>query len=105
MTAKVFRAAVTPEQVARYKLPADADVKLSSSRASKFIREYGDQCWELDSMPEQLLIDEVTRTAQAALDVDALNRALAREKEDDVQLARYRAAVSRFVTELFREEL
>ena len=105
VTAKVFRAAVTPEQVARYKLPADADVKLSSSRASKFIREYGDQCWELDSMPEQLLIDEVTRTAQAALDVDALNRALAREKEDDVQLARYRAAVSRFVTELFREEL
>jgi hypothetical protein len=105
VTATVYRAAVTPEQVKRYKLPPDADVKLSSSRASKFIREYGDQCWELDSMPEQLLIDEVTRMAQAALDVDALNRALVREKEDDVQLARYRAAISRFVTEQFREEL
>ena len=103
--AKVFRAAVTPEQVKRFSLPADADVKLSSSRAAKFIEEYGNQCWELDSMPEQWLVEEVTHAVQAALDVDALNRAFAREKEADVKLARIQAAVSRFVTKQFKEAL
>jgi hypothetical protein len=47
----------------------------------------------------------VTRTAQAALDVDALNRALVREKQDDVQLARIRAAVTQFVTHQYQEAL
>jgi hypothetical protein len=103
--AKVFRAAVTPEQVKRFHLPADADVKLSSSRAAKFIEVYGNQCWELDSMPEQWLVDEVTRGVQAALDVDALNRAFAREKEDDVKLARLQAAVTQFVTQQCQEAL
>ena len=103
--AKVFRAAVTPEQVKRFSLPADADVKLCSSRAAKFIEEYGNQCWELDSMPEQWLVEEVTHAVQAALDVDALNRAFAREKEADVKLARIQAAVSRFVTKQFKEAL
>ncbi len=56
-------------------------------------------------MPEQLLIEEVTRSRPGGLDVAAFNRALAREKEADVKLARMRAAVTRFVTEQFREAL
>jgi hypothetical protein len=56
-------------------------------------------------MPEQWLVDEVTRGVQAALDVDALNRAFAREKEDDVKLARLQAAVTQFVTQQCQEAL
>jgi len=103
--AGVYRAAVTPEQVEKYTLPPDADVKLSSSRAKKFISEYGDQCWELDSMPEKVLIDEVSKAVRAHLDIDALNAAFAREKEADVKLARMAATVRAFVTDKFQEEL
>ena len=101
--ATVYRAAVTPEQVQKYHLPPDADVKLSSTRAGKFIQEHGDECWELDSMPEQVLIDEVSRAVRAMLDIGAMNRAFARERESDIELARMEASVRAFVTDQFRK--
>ena len=103
--AEVYRAAVTPEQVQRFDLPPDADVKQTSTRAASFIVAHGDQCWELDSMPEAVLIEEVSKAVGSALDLAAFNRAMAREQEADVKLARMRAAATRFITEQFREEL
>jgi hypothetical protein len=103
--ADVYRAAVTPAQVQKFKLPPDIGVKLTSSRAKKFIAEHGNQCWELDSMPEQILIDEVKAACMTVLDIDALNRAFAREREADIKLAGIRAAVTAFVTDKFRAEL
>ena len=100
--AAVYRATVTQEQVRKYHLSPDADVKLSSSRARKFIQEHGDQCWELDSMPEQVLIDEVSAAVRAMLDIDALNRAFEREREADIKLARIEAGVRAFVTKNFK---
>lgn len=100
--ASVFRAAVTPEQVERHDLPPDAEVKLSSSRASRFIEEHGEQCWELDSMPEAVLIDEVSRAVKSVLDLRALSRALAKEQAVDVDLARLGACVRAFVNDQIR---
>jgi hypothetical protein len=101
--ATVYRAAVTPEQVKKCNLPPDADVKLDSTRAAGFIAEYGDQCWELDSMPEQVLIDEVSMAVRTVLDIDALNRAFEREQEADVTLARLAAKIRAFVGDELRE--
>lgn len=102
--AAVYRAAVTPAQVKKFRLPPDADVKLSSTRAKKFIDKFGDQCWELDSMPEQVLIDEVSNAVRAMLDIDTLNNAFAREREADIKLARIEASIRAFVTEKFKGE-
>jgi len=95
--ATVLRAAVTTEQVEKYSLPPDADVKLSSSRASGFIEEYGNQCWELDSMPPKALVEEITNVCKGCLDIDRLNDAFERERESDVKLAQMRAAVQDFI--------
>jgi hypothetical protein len=103
--ATVYRAAVTPEQVKKFGLPPDTEVKASSSRAPKFIEHYGANCWEVDSMPEPVLIEEVTKAVRSVLDIEALNRAFAREKEADVRLARINAAVRRFVNQQFRSGL
>jgi hypothetical protein len=103
--AKVYRAAVTQEQVQRFNLPPDMDVKLKSTRAPKFIQTYGAQCWELDSMPEQHLIEEVSKACMAVLDMNALVRAFAREKHIDITLARLEAAVTTFVNDKFRADL
>jgi hypothetical protein len=103
--AEVYRAAVTPEQVERFDLPPDADVKLTSTRAAGFIEAHGKQCWELDSMPEAVLIEEVAKAVRSVLDIPAFNRAMAREQEADVKLARMRAAATRLITEQFRAEL
>jgi hypothetical protein len=99
VVATVFRAAVTPGQVTNYQLPPDADVKLSSTRAPRFVAEYGDRCWEVDSMPEPVLIKEVSKVIESILDITALNKAFEAEKQADVKLARLQAAVRRFVTE------
>jgi hypothetical protein len=93
----VLRAAVTREQIEKYNLPPDADVKLSSSRAADFIAEHGRECWELDSMPPRALVDEVLTVAKSCLDIDAFNRALEREREQDIKLARLRAAVQEMI--------
>ena len=102
--ATVLRAAVTPEQVKRFNLPPDADVKLTSTRAPGFVKEYGDQCWELDSMPEAALIGEVLNAVKSQLDIGAFNAAMARENEHDVELERLRAQVAAFVANTYKKE-
>jgi hypothetical protein len=103
--AEVYRAALIPAQVAKFSLPPDTSVKPSSTRAPEFVRLYGTQCWELDSMPKRVLIDEVSSAVLAHLDIGALNRAFAKEKEADVNLARVAASVRAFVTDKFKEDL
>jgi hypothetical protein len=103
--ATVVRAAVTREQVERFNLPPDIDVKLSSSRAAGFIAEYGNRCWELDSMPAEILISETASAVAKFLDIDALNRAFQREQKADVELAKMTAAVTAFVEDKFRKSL
>lgn len=99
----VLRAAVTPDQVEKYGLPPDADVKegtdekRGSSRAAAFIAEHGNQCWELDSMPPQALIDEVLNVSKSCLDIDAFNAAMEWERQADIRLARLNAAVAELI--------
>jgi hypothetical protein len=105
--ATVIRAAVTPEQVEKYNLPPDTSVKLTSSRAKSFIRDHGDECWELDSMPPRILVDEITKAAKGCLDIDILNAALEQENQDEVRLAKFAAMIQDFTkakcSEIFGE--
>jgi hypothetical protein len=106
--ATVIRAAVTPEQVDKYNLPPDTSVKLTSSRAKSFIRDHGEECWELDSMPPLLLVEEVTKAAQGCLDIDILNAAMEQENNDEVRLAAFARMIQDFTKtkcfEIFGEE-
>ena len=101
--ATVIRAAITKEQVAKYDLPHDAEVKLDSTRATPFIKEYGNHCWELDCMPPTALIEEITRVVKTCLNMDVFNRAMIVEREKDIELARLEAAVGKFVKSNFAE--
>jgi len=103
--ATTIRAGVTMEQVGRYNLPPDIDVKLSSSRAKGFIKEYGNQCWELDSMPPEILIKEVTSAVTQCLDLEILNTAMEREYGADIVLAQKRAAVDQFLRNYARQQI
>lgn len=103
--ASVFRAAVTPEQVHKYNLPPDTDVKLTSTRAAKFVAEHGSDCWELDGMPEAALINEISTAVESVLDMAVFSQAIRWEQQADIKLAHINAAVRRFVTEHFKKEL
>jgi hypothetical protein len=98
--AKVIRAAVTDEQIERYKLRPDAEAKVASSRYDSYVGTYGTDVWELDSMDPEILIQEVKQACLSCLDVESLNAALQREREDDVKLARLNAAVCKIIPDL-----
>lgn len=104
----VLRAAVTMDQVHKFNLPSDADVKPLGCRAKGYVQQYGNRCWELDSMPPQLLVDEAIKVAKGCLDIDILNRAFEKEKINDVKLARLNAAIQSFtkvkVAEIFGDD-
>jgi hypothetical protein len=98
----VVRAAVTDEQIQKYKLPPDAEAKVSSCRYKKYVDQYGTKVWELDSMDMAVLAREVKEACLSFMDVDALNAAFEREKQDDVKLARLNAAVAASIPDLLK---
>jgi hypothetical protein len=64
--------------------------------AGSFIRDYGDRCWELDSMPPKILVNEITKAAKGCLDIDILNASLKQENQDEVRLATFAAMIQDF---------
>jgi hypothetical protein len=93
-TPKVVRAAVTIEQIERLKLPPDIEAKESSSRFKTYVEQTGfTDAWEVDSMDPEVLVEEVLAACRSVIDVDLFNKALVQEKEDDVRIARLKAAV------------
>lgn len=99
----VVRAAVTDEQIQKYKLPPDAEANVNSCRYKKYVGQYGTKVWELDSMDMAVLCREVKEACLSFMDVDALNAAFEREKQDDVKLARLNAAVAAIIPNLLKD--
>ena len=91
---KVVRAAVTMEQIDRLDLLPDIEAKDTSMRFKTYVKETGlTDAWEVDSMDPEVLVEEVTAACRSVIDVDLFNKALVQEKEDDVRIARLKAAV------------
>lgn len=68
------RVGITPEQVNEYHLPPDVDVKLSDTRAVKFIAEYGTtNAYELEAMDTGELMNELDRAIMSCIDVERFN--------------------------------
>ncbi len=92
----VDRIALTWEQIELYNPPTNP-TKLTDSRATGYIKEYGYDCWELDALEprviEQLIIDSVTNLT----DIDLYEDAKDKEKEDKDKLYE-------FIQELEEEE-
>lgn len=101
--AKVIRAAVTDEQIEKYGLLPDAQAKVDSSRYNSYVEAHGTDVWELDSMDPEMLVHEIKQACLSCLDIDTLNSALAREKEDDVKLARLNAAVAKLIPDILHQ--
>lgn len=98
ITPTVIRAGVNPDQVKKYNIPVDTQAKKSSSNYDYYLKKYGTKdCWELDGLPPDVLIDEITQACKSVLDVDILNDALEEEKQMDVKLSHLQEVVSDFI--------
>lgn len=75
---KVIPIGLTMEQIERYNLPPNP-TKLTDSRASKYIAEYGRTCWEVDALKPQTLTKIVEENIQEQIDISTYEEALERE--------------------------
>jgi len=95
---EIRRAGVSMEQIRRLNLKPDMDAKTSSSRYKAYVKETGETVsWELDSLPFDVLVADLTAACKSVLEMGILNAALEQEKQDDIRLAQLRAATVAFV--------
>jgi hypothetical protein len=82
---EVRRIALTMDQVRQYDPPPNP-AKLTDSRATRYIEEYGYDSWELDALEPAVLADLIRTHALAERDEDYYAAAMARQTTGRAQL-------------------
>ncbi len=77
----VVRAALNMDQVKQYNPPPNP-AKITDSRATDYIKQYGTSSWELDALRPDVLAGIVRDAVEARLDREAWDRAVAEEREE-----------------------
>ena len=95
---EIERIALTPQQVDEYSLPA-IRVKLSDSRARKYIEEYGNRSWEIEALPPDTLLRIVERKIRQNLSKEFLE-----EVRLSAKAARITEPIRREIEERLRSE-
>lgn len=88
---KVQKLALTMEQVQKYNPPPNP-AKRTDSRFTGYVAKHGDESWEVDALPPNVLTQIITSAFENVIDQDAFDKVCVREKADS---ARVRAAVKK----------
>ena len=92
------RCALTPEQVEKYNLPHNPDaLKLTDSRARKYMDRFGDLAVELDALPPPELEKIVRESIEANLDLSRCEVERRREVGDRHRLEDLRGHVHELI--------
>jgi hypothetical protein len=81
----VYKVALTFDQVSEYQPPPNP-TKLTDSRAAGYIAKYGDECWEVDALPPDVLQELIRDAVSEHLDRDLMDEVVAREDSDKERL-------------------
>lgn len=92
----VKRVALTMEQISTYNPPPNP-AKITDSRASSYIAEFGDESWELDALEPQVISDLIEQEVTALRDYDAYLEVAERETVEKRQIQRISENYERIV--------
>src|SRR6266498_534452 len=87
---RVERLALNMDQVAEYQPPPNP-AKMTDSRYEGYMAVYGDESWELDALPPDVLDGIIQANLRQHLDVAAYDRSIAGQEERRVLLRRVSA--------------
>jgi hypothetical protein len=73
------RIALNMDQIEQYNPPPNP-TKLTDSRATGYIEQYGHECWELDALKPEIIDDLITRTVSLYCDQERFKKAKERER-------------------------
>lgn len=82
---KVERVALNMDQIEEYGPPPNP-AKLTDSRATAYIQEFGDESWELDALTPEVMTALIESAVDAVRDEDKWEESVEREEEEKAQL-------------------
>ena len=82
----VVRIALNMDQIEKYSPPPNP-TKLSDSRANGYIREYGDDSWELDALDPKVIVKMIEEKIMQYLDMKKFRKLQRRETNEKAQLS------------------
>jgi hypothetical protein len=77
-----IQVALTYDQVQQFHLPSGGKVKEHSQGRARFVEQYGDDVYELETLPPETLQDLLQSKIDDVIDVQAFNHEVDRERED-----------------------
>jgi hypothetical protein len=91
---EVNRVALNMDQILARNPPPNP-AKVTDSRFSKYVEEFGDDCWELDALEPQELDDIVSVAVESYVDKDNWDRTLARERRERTKIKKFYDGVAK----------
>jgi hypothetical protein len=82
---EVEKLALTMAQVKQYNPPPNP-AKMSDSRAQGYVAEHGNESWEVDALPPQVLAQIIRDALAKRVDMDLMNKIKDQEEIDKAQL-------------------
>ena len=87
--AEIEHVGLTWGQIERYHLPPNP-AKVTDSRAAAYIEEYGNESWEVDALPPDVMIEIIERAIQKWEESQVKAKVLRQERKDIRELERFR---------------
>lgn len=84
----VIKIALTMDQIEQYNPPPNP-AKITDPRAEAYVRQYGEDSWEVDALPPDELARIVSRSIEARVDQDKMAEIIKREEKDKKILRRF----------------
>ncbi len=81
--------ALTREQIDQYNPPANT-AKESDPRYRDYKKNYGNECWEVDALPPDVMIELVDNNIDSYIDKDKMNKIIEQEQKDIKKLKKDR---------------
>ena len=89
VTVEIEHVGLTWKQIERYHLPPNP-AKVTDSRAAAYIEEHGNESWEVDALPPDVMIEIIERAIQKWEDPQVKARVLRQERKDIRELELFR---------------
>src|SRR4051812_15332607 len=95
-----MKVALTGDQAIDHDLPPVMTAKVSSVHHDKFVDKHGENVFELEALPPNVLQEILRDAIDSVIDIDAFNAELEEEKKDAAYLGGVRNTVHQALKEM-----
>lgn len=84
----IKKVALTMKQIERYNPPPNP-AKMSDPRATEYVNKHGDESWELDALPPNVLVSLVRSELNKLIDMERYKEIIEQENQDKAKMKRF----------------